>query len=622
MPTLTDRFMQAVTSGDLRIVMSGLDEDEALVHHELANGRTALIVAARKGHTDVLSCLIRYGSNVNHQDRALETALHCAAQRFGGREAVEILLGAGASVGMLSDTGASMAGICLPATFTALQGAAQYDGAGHNLAARRDQYEVVRLLLDAWTQQKKAETAGCSAREWNAAIREAEEIGYVRGRLDVLAAVGQKRTRERASRRDPVALIASPIHIAIDEMTAEYVQSLLDAPLDFLSAPDARRFTPLHRACLREDTAVLSLLLDRGADPDAKAVHGIRPLHIAASQNHPQAVRILLEAGRADADATDSAGRTALHIAAIGDAADAASTLLEAGARNDLQDKDGATAFDLAIDKFHSETARRMLSGNVLALTQAIERDDAETAEKLIRAYPQLLDQRDEHGRIPLAAAAVYGRLRTAGILLDLGAILNYPEFSEAYPLHLAARAGYPEVVDLFLRRGADPNARDDGGETALYAAFYDAVWPQEYSRAADVVRLLLVAGADPSIPSFHMDGNLLDYAEKGCEGKNTPAVELIREALEGATRENPLPTVPQDASAPNEIAEAVSLLDAILADIKSNRSNDLQQRFQTAVRDTESRRRYLELYSKKYPGRSEEALVEKILYDLERDNR
>jgi len=155
MPTLTDRFMQAVTSGDLRIVMSGLDEDEALVHHELANGRTALIVAARKGHTDVLSCLIRYGSNVNHQDRALETALHCAAQRFGGREAVEILLGAGASVGMLLDTGASMVGICLPATFTALQGAAQYDGAGHNLAARRDQYEVVRLLLDAWTQQKR-----------------------------------------------------------------------------------------------------------------------------------------------------------------------------------------------------------------------------------------------------------------------------------------------------------------------------------------------------------------------------------------------------------------------------------------------------------------------------------
>ena len=78
-------------------------------------------------------------------------------------------------------------------------------------------------------------------------------------------------------------------------------------------------------------------------------------------------------------------------------------------------------------------------------------------------------------------------------------------------------------------------------------------------------MRLLLAAGENLSISSFERD-DLLDFAEKDCKGRNPPAVELIRQALGGATRESLPPMVPQDASTPNEIAETERLLDAIIA--------------------------------------------------------
>ena len=43
---------------------------------------------------------------------------------------------------------------------------------------------------------------------------------------------------------------------------------------------------PLHLAAERGHLEVVSLLLDRGADKEAKGVDGKRPLHLAAQQGH------------------------------------------------------------------------------------------------------------------------------------------------------------------------------------------------------------------------------------------------------------------------------------------------------------------------------------------------
>ena len=80
--------------------------------------------------------------------------------------------------------------------------------------------------------------------------------------------------------------------------------------------------------------------------------------------------------------------------------------------------------------------------------------------------------------------------------LLSRGADVNtldprYPQLARP-ALMTAASLGYSEIVRLLLANGADVNARDAGGGTALIWACNDG--------HIDCTRLLLAAGADPGL--------------------------------------------------------------------------------------------------------------------------
>lgn len=55
----------------------------------------------------------------------------------------------------------------------------------------------------------------------------------------------------------------------------------------------------------------------------------------------------------------------------------------------------------------------------------------------------------------PLMLAAAHGHLDTVRVLLDKGADVNAEDMTGWTALHAAARNGYPEVVRLLLDRGA-----------------------------------------------------------------------------------------------------------------------------------------------------------------------
>jgi uncharacterized protein len=104
------------------------------------------------------------------------------------------------------------------------------------------------------------------------------------------------------------------------------------------------------------------------------------------------------------------------------------------------------------------------------------------------RNYSNLAQLFDAVGRNDLA---------TVQDLLSRGADVNsldprYPSWYAAPPLVRAAQAGYSNLVRLLLANGAEVNARDAGGGTALIWACNDG--------HIDCARLLLAAGADPSL--------------------------------------------------------------------------------------------------------------------------
>ena len=126
------------------------------------------------------------------------------------------------------------------------------------------------------------------------------------------------------------------------------VKVLLEAGAD-LEARNERGTTPLHKAALRGNAETVTVLLEAGADLEARNERGTTPLHMAALGETAEAVTVLIRAG-AHLKARAEGGHTPLHMAALGGNAETVTALLEAGADPKARDNDGNLPFDYAKD--------------------------------------------------------------------------------------------------------------------------------------------------------------------------------------------------------------------------------------------------------------------------------
>ena len=106
------------------------------------------------------------------------------------------------------------------------------------------------------------------------------------------------------------------LHFATVSGRPEVVQYLLEnsAGIDIVDTP--QRETPLHKAASDNgNKEIVKLLLEKGADVNAKNMYGETPLHKAASDNgNKEIVTLLLEKG-ANVYAKDTYNQTPLDIA-------------------------------------------------------------------------------------------------------------------------------------------------------------------------------------------------------------------------------------------------------------------------------------------------------------------
>ena len=106
----------------------------------------------------------------------------------------------------------------------------------------------------------------------------------------------------------------TPLAIAAQNAKVKTVPVLLDSGADVNARVTKGGYTPLMLASLSGSSVLASSLIEHGADANAVNSGGVTALMIAAAGNHPAIAELLLQAG-ADINARSEDGRTALGIA-------------------------------------------------------------------------------------------------------------------------------------------------------------------------------------------------------------------------------------------------------------------------------------------------------------------
>ena len=189
---------------------------------------------------------------------------------------------------------------------------------------------------------------------------------------------------------------------------------------------------------------IVEVLVNYGANIDARDAWDASPLHYAAGGNmDPRVVKLLLEGG-ASVDAQNKDGWTPLHIAASFNSNPAISELL--------------------ID-YGADMEARTIVGT--PLHHAAMNWNPEISELLLRRGADI-EARNEEMMTPLHMTAKAGFFPyIAELLLDHNADLESTDIKNRTPLHIAMKSGItPFVAIELVERGANMDARDKEGRS------------------------------------------------------------------------------------------------------------------------------------------------------------
>jgi ankyrin repeat protein len=294
---------------------------------------------------------------------------------------------------------------------------------------------------------------------------------------------------------------------------AAAVRTLISQRAD-VNVPQPDGATALHWAAHWDNAEMVDALLAAGANVRVANEYGATPLMLACSNANAAIIGKLLKAG-ADANAAIPSGETVLMTCARSGSAEGARLLVEAGARMDATDKEqGQNALMWAVAQKHADVTKVLLEKGAD------------------------FKARSKGGFSPLMFAARVGDIESARALLAAGADVNEampfikkaeiprypppppsdkkddgpaPGTGTMTPLIMAAASGHEALAQFLLEKGANPNAKDEYGATALHYAMnaglahLNGVTHANYQayvfrpNLLDLTKALLARGADPN---------------------------------------------------------------------------------------------------------------------------
>ena len=294
--------------------------------------------------------------------------------------------------------------------------------------------------------------------------------------------------------RPPAFLAAAENDLRLIEAVKSKDRSAVKALLDQktgqkvdVNAAQADGATALAWAAHWNDLETADLLIRAGAKPNAANVYGVTPLFLACKNHSAAMVTKLLDAGANPNTALERTGETPLMTCARTGNAEAVKALLDRGANPHVKETwRGQTALMWAVEQDHLDAARMLIEKGA----------DVRAAS--------------DGGFTPLLFAARNGNAEFAKLLLGAGVDVNESTPEDGTALVVASASGREEFAAYLLEHGANPDAADAYGFTALHYAMQKGVSGVSSSEdkpgytaappnLPGLVKALLAHGANPN---------------------------------------------------------------------------------------------------------------------------
>eukprot|EP00928_Gymnodinium_smaydae_P045948 TRINITY_DN30586_c0_g5_i1.p1 TRINITY_DN30586_c0_g5~~TRINITY_DN30586_c0_g5_i1.p1 ORF type:complete len:1076 (+),score=215.36 TRINITY_DN30586_c0_g5_i1:59-3286(+) len=423
-----------------------------------------LVAAVQRNAVDVVRLALEQGAQANSKDEQGWCALAWASLN-GSLEIVRLLAHHNADIETMIDS-------------------ADYFGDGIGLDADGDQ---IVDTLNASVRAKGRLLAGARANDWTiveeelnggAGVNRKEDetlltclmlacINCNEAAVDML--VGRKASLQQVERGGWAA-----IHFAAQTGSVDLVAQLVAYQAD-LKAKTYNGDTCMHIAVRADDGGMMLLLASNKCSVNAENHEGVAPLQLAAMWGCSEALRVLVYS-KANPEVKDEGGRTLLDLAVLHDQKSAILELMEIGEEIPPACDEELGADLLKQKKVTDPRLALLRKACVLRVELEKARDaeniDRQPIEKLLVAPPA----EGEGKRSPLHLAAAAKRPELVDLLLEAGAPLDPGDEFDNTPLMVAAAAGDAYSVKLILERDPDMKLRNDENMTALDCASSPAV--------------------------------------------------------------------------------------------------------------------------------------------------
>jgi ankyrin repeat protein len=510
--------LDAIREGNEGRVCSLTRADPTLLEKaETAGGDVPLVVAVEHEKVDMVKLLLKEGANIDGKGLRGETALIRAIKK-GNEELVASLLAHGAKADLADAVGN-----------TPLM-----------VASMKGKLDVVKLVFEAMLRAGLESGLNRKGVEEKAALHHAAEGGH----FDVVAYLLCKQARVDIQDRDG----KTPLMLACEYAPLEVAEMLLlfgGKAGEAVKARDTSSRTALYHAVSSGDEDVVSFLLNKGAQASIRDGAGTTPFMLACEEGHLEAAQMLFDATEGQGlEATDNQGETALHHAATWGHRDVVAFLISKGAQANSRDEQGNTPFMLACQEGHLQVLQMLFDATQ---GQGLEDEDDDGCTGLHTAISEghkdvvtfLLSKgaetssRNVNGSTPLLCACGGGDLELVQMVLTSreGQGLHDRDRNGRTVLHNAASKGTKELVDFLLSKGVQADIKNNQQETALMTACYygnrnvvrlllkhtggqgvnetnsegrtvlHLAMTYQWRTTGELVRVLLLAGADPDIP-------------------------------------------------------------------------------------------------------------------------